>query len=363
MKYFCFIFLLSFGAWGYELQRVETDFDRPLFFLSAPEPIKKQFVLEKHGRLWSLQEGKPRTLYLDLSKKVATSSEEGLLGMALDPDFSKSGMFYVHYSNLGDRASVVSRFFERKGVADLSSEEVVIRIGQPRYTNHKGGMITFGPDKFLYIGLGDGGSAADPDNRSQDTQQLLGKILRIDVSQKVYQVPSDNPFASSGKCDFNGKPGNKSSHKCGEIFSYGIRNPWRFSFDGNDLWLADVGQDKIEEIDLVKKGDNLGWRYFEGSQEFRPEESMPPTVKPIYEYTHSEGQSVTGGYVYRGQKLKKLFGKYIFGDYVSGKIWALDPKTRKAEFLLESVLISSFGLDSRGEIIVVSIGGDIFRLL
>ena len=232
-------------------------------------------------------------------------------------------------------------------------ERILLTVAQP-YPNHNGGMVEFGPDGFLYIALGDGGSACDPGNRGQNKNELLGKLLRIDVDHgSPYAIPSDNPFAAGG-----GRP---------EIFAYGLRNPWRFSFDRQtgELWAADVGQHLWEEIDIVKRGGNYGWRVMEGAHCFLPREGCVrgDLIQPVSEYGHDKGRcSITGGYVYRGSRLPALRGAYVYGDYCSGEIFAL--VEGKQQLLLKTNLaIASFGQDHDGELFVVDHGGSIHRLV
>jgi glucose/arabinose dehydrogenase len=240
--------------------------------------------------------------------------------------------------------------------ADPQSESILLEIAQP-FSNHKGGRLVFGPDGYLYLGPGDGGSAGDPNGNGQNRSVLLGKILRIDVAQSPYGIPPDNPFA-----------GNTEGFR-EEIYAYGVRNPWRFSFDSVTgwLWVADVGQDLYEEIDIVEKGKNYGWNIMEGKHCYgSPQCSTAGLVLPIWEYSHHEGQSITGGFVYRGAKLPELSGAYIYGDFVAGKIWALryDGQAAPTNSLLSdtNLNISSFGIDKDGEIYFLAFDGKIYTL-
>lgn len=368
-------------------------FEMPLLVL--PFPGTKQYaVFEKGGRILLVREGKKEVLVLlDWQKKICSDGyEEGLLGGAFDPDFQKTGRLYLYYSTCNPRASVISRVVvtpasQRRARAGMQKtpsrikpaqnapakldfflqEEILLTIKQP-YSNHNGGNLVFGPDGYLYIGTGDGGLYGDPGNRSQDVTTLLGKILRIDVStKKGYRIPDDNPLSSYTKRYEKVK-------KAREIYAWGMRNPWRFSFDSKTglLWVADVGQNSYEEVAIVRKGENHGWRRLEGFHCYSPPVACddPSLVKPVHTYGRDEGQSITGGYVYRGKKIKKLYGRYVFGDFLSGNIWALGPeierstgKNHPSELLLKSDLsISSFGVDRRGEILVVDFGGVIYRL-
>lgn len=284
----------------------------------------------------------------------------GLLSVAFHPQHAKAssphaGRLFVNYTaDKGGLKTVVSEF--RRGKPE---EKILLEFAQP-YSNHNGGQIAFGPDGLLYVGTGDGGSAGDPQGNGQDKDSLLGKILRIDVDKGApYSIPADNPFAKGG-----GKP---------EIYALGLRNPWRFSFDPptKRLFVADVGQWSREEVDLVERGGNYGWRAMEGTLCFNPRANCrrPEYVLPIHEYDRNEGQSITGGYVYRGRRIAPLRNAYVFGDYESSHLWALreEGKQWKRERLLTAPFpVSSFGLDPEGEILVVahlSRGrGGVFRL-
>ena len=304
--------------------------------------------------------------FLDIRERVNDrSNEEGLLGLAFDPSYSENGYLYVYYTASDPKRSVVSRFeadLGRTDVADPSSEIVILEVPQP-FSNHNGGQIAFGPDGFLYVALGDGGSSGDPDGNGQNTETLLGSILRIDVAgldvTGSYSVPRDNPFVGQG------------SGARQEIWAYGLRNPWRFSFDSltGDLWAADVGQNRFEEVDLIKPGRNYGWTVMEGYECFNPstgcgEADLEP---PVAVYSHEEGCSVTGGYVYRGQRLPSLYGAYVYGDFCSGKIWALRydgaQVTEHIEVAETDLSISSFGQGREGEMYILSFDGRIYRFV
>jgi glucose/arabinose dehydrogenase len=291
-------------------------------------------------------------------------NEEGLLGLAFDPDYSRNGYFYVYYSAAGPRRTVLSRFNIRSGdseIADPASELVLMEIDQP-YSNHNGGQLAFGPDGYLYIGVGDGGSGGDPHGNGQNRNTLLGKILRIDVSNssagEKYRIPADNPFTGM-------------SSTRNEIWAFGLRNPWRFSFDRETgiLWAADVGQNQWEEIDIITKGANYGWNIMEGTHCFAPTSNCDRTglTLPVFEYEHSHGCSITGGYVYRGTTLQSLIGFYIYGDFCSGKIWAMSFNNNTVEqniLLTDSSLdITSFGEDSAGNLYILSRQGGIYTFV
>ncbi len=304
--------------------------------------------------------------FLDISARVSeVHNEEGLLGLAFSPDYKINGYFYVYYSATSPRRSVLSRFsvsLKDPDMADPDSEFVIIEIAQP-FGNHNGGQLAFGPDGYLYIGLGDGGSGGDPLGNGQNRDTLLGSILRIDVGlvsgDKNYSVPPNNPFVGVA----NARE---------EIWAYGLRNPWRFSFDEHTgfLWLADVGQDMWEEIDIVKKGLNYGWNFMEGLHCFSPSINCNQTglELPLWEYSLSLGNcSVIGGYVYRGRGVPSLLGAYMYGDFCSGKIWGLryDGEFVTEQMLLvdSSLFITSFGQDLAGNLYILSRNEGIYRLV
>lgn len=340
--------------------------ERMVYLTHARDDSEKLFLVSQKGKIL-IFDGSNKSdtgeLFLDISKKTNTGgNEEGLLGLAFDPNYSKNKRFFVYYSAANPRRSVLSMFTTKENntnKADVDSEIVILEIAQP-YKNHNGGAIAFGPDGNLYIGVGDGGSAGDPRNFAQNKNSFLGKILRINVgnaSEAIpYQVPSDNPFVN----DIDVKK---------EIWAFGLRNPWRFSFDSQngDLWAGDVGQSDYEEINLIHKGGNYGWNVMEGAHCFKPRQSCNQSnlENPIFEYS-SRGNancSIIGGYVYRGSKVSDIKGKYIFGDYCTGKIWYLDPKNpMNAKLLIDSSLkITSFGESYDGEIYIISMKNKIHK--
>lgn len=353
--------------------------ERVLGPYEAEEPTSMIFgnsgnilVAEQAGRVWYLRQehlSGADILVLetvDLRDRVSRrGSEEGLLGLAFDPNDDRH--LYVYYSAANPRRSVVSRFSygPRRGpaegeAADPATELVILEIGQP-YSNHNGGQIAFGPDGYLYIGLGDGGSAGDPLGSGQDTSTLLGSILRIDVSSATpaqpYAIPPDNPFADGG-----GRP---------EIWAYGLRNPWRFSFDreNGNLWAGDVGQNEWEEIDIIKRGGNYGWSILEGNHCFRPREGCDRegTIPPVWEYSLDGAPcSVIGGYVYRGDAIPWLRGAYVYGDFCSGKVYGLryqDGQVTEHKELADTGLrIMSFAQDPAGELYLLSQSEGMYRL-
>lgn len=279
---------------------------KPLFLTHAGDGSDRLFVLEQPGRIRLLEQGVLSAVpFLDLTDRVLMDdTERGLLGLAFHPDYRRNGRFFVNYTRQPDGATVVAEF--RRGHSpDVASrdERVLLVIQQPE-SNHNGGMIAFGPDKSLYIGMGDGGAWGDPGNRAQNLNDLLGKILRIDVDHgDPYAIPADNPFANEG-----GRP---------EIYALGMRNPWRFSFDRESgaLWVADVGQKKWEEVDLVVRGGNYGWRVMEGAHCYNPAVACPTEglALPVMEYGHEGGRcSIIGGYVYRGRAIPALQGRYLY---------------------------------------------------
>ena len=282
--------------------------EKPLFLTHASDGSGRLYIVEQPGRIRLVEDGLVAPVaFLDIADRVRFGGERGLLGLAFHPDYGRNGRFFVNYTRRDDGATVLSEFRRSSvsGVA-LRDERILMVVAQP-YANHNGGMVTFGPDGYLYIGRGDGGSVGDPDNRAQNSNDLLGKILRIDVNAGVpYAIPRDNPFVNGG-----GRP---------EVYAVGLRNPWRFSFDPEtgSLWVADVGQDLWEEVDLVTRGGNYGWRVMEGAHCYNPAVACPTAglALPVMEYGHEEERgSIIGGYVYRGRAIPGLRGKYVSGDF------------------------------------------------
>jgi glucose/arabinose dehydrogenase len=306
-------------------------------------------VVSQEGVLYraNLQDaGAAPSVFLDIRNRIIgdPGNEEGLLGLAFAPDYATSGRFYVHYSAGGPRRGVVSRFVANGASADPASEQVILEVAQP-YANHNGGGMAFGPEGMLYLAFGDGGSAGDPQGNGQRLDTLLGKILRIDVSGAGYGIPADNPFVGRGR---------------GEIWAYGLRNPWRITFDrGNgQLWSADVGQNAWEEVNRIVPGGNYGWSVLEGDACYRAATcDRSGKLAPRATYSHEFGCSVTGGYVYRGQAMPELVGWYVYGDYCSGRVWALNAATNEGAAIPladTGVSITSFFEDAAGELYVVS---------
>ena len=346
-----------------ELERVfpALTFERPVLLTHAGDGSNRVYVVEQRGVVHRIDPAAPgRTdAFLDIRSRVSRGgNEEGMLGLAFDPRFTANGRFYVYYSAASPRRSVLSRFETgSNGLGDAASESALLEVRQP-YSNHNGGMIAFGPDGMLYVALGDGGSAGDPQRNGQDLGTLLGAILRIDVTQAgdgaPYAIPGDNPFV--------GQRGAR-----GEIWAYGLRNPWRFSFDSEtgDLWTGDVGQNALEEVDVVRRSGNYGWNVMEGSRCFRSTSCNADDFEPpVAEYGRDLGCSITGGYVYRGQRLPELRDVYLYADYCSGRIWGLrydgERVTEQAQLARASFQVPSFGEDEAGEVYVLGFDGGIY---
>ena len=351
------------------LQRVRSDllFTQPVDLQFAPDG--QAWVVEQAGAIWRtdlLGSGSPQ-LVLDIRDRVLSGGEQGLLGLAFDPDFSRNGHLYLNYTADAPRRTVIARYTASAGRAAAGSEAVVLEVAQP-FANHNAGALMFGPsDGLLYIPLGDGGSGGDPEDNGQDPTTLLGSVLRIDVSTTTqnptagapnYGVPPSNPFVGRGD-------GSRE-----EIYAYGFRNPFRASFDTPPggapvLWLADVGQNAVEEIDQVEAGLNYGWNVMEGSRCHEPAVgcSTAGLTLPVAEYGHDVGRSVTGGYVYRGSRRPDLAGHYLYADFITGAAFALPadlsgPAQRLGDF---NISPSSFARDASGEVYVVDYRGGIYR--
>ncbi len=346
---------------GYRGEEVfpHISFPEMLGLEAIPGDERYALVLSKDGlirRADLTDDASEPAVFMDISDKLIKNpgQEEGLLGLAFAPDYATSGKFYVYYSAGNPRRAVISRFVARGESADSDTEQVLLEIGEP-YANHNGGALVFGPDGYLYIGVGDGGSAGDPQGNGQNTQTLLGKILRIDVSGNDYTAPADNPFAHDG-----GR---------GEIWAYGLRNPWRLAFDHETgkLWTADVGQGKWEEVDVIEKGGNYGWNITEGAHCYKPSSGCDMTglLAPRAEYNHGEGCSITGGFVYRGSAMPELRGWYVYSDYCSGRVWAVNGADASSEPVRlgdTKASVTSFGEDASGELYLVTFDKEILRL-
>ena len=354
---------------SYELVRTypSLTFNLPVDYQVAPGGTTDVDVVEKGGRILTFPNMENVTsteVFLDITAKVdSRSSEKGLLGLAFHPSYEENGYFYVNYTNSTN--TIVARYQKTEGdafTADPESEQVLMTFPQ-HYANHNGGQLAFGPDGYLYISVGDGGGSGDPQDNAQDLTKIHGKLLRIDVdtqaSGKPYGIPEDNPFISG------------TNGELPEIYAYGLRNPWRFSFDNDRdlLWVADVGQNQIEEINLVENGGNYGWNIMEGTAEYSSTAGVDPTslLPPVYEYQHPLGKSITGGYVYRGAISPSLREAYIYGDFVSGKVWALwmdDARNvLNKELLSTGLSISSFGVDPEDELVILDYQGGIYRII
>jgi glucose/arabinose dehydrogenase len=350
--------------------RLETVFEglaAPLYLTHAGDGSGRIFIVEKAGRILIAEGGQlAAEPFLDITERVgSSSSEQGLLGLAFAPDYAAGGRFYVNYTDRNGN-TVIARYrvTDDPDRGDPASEEILLTVAQPA-PNHNGGMIAFGPDGYLWVGMGDGGGANDRFGTAQNPAELLGKMLRLDVStEQGYAIPPDNPWVAA---DWNGQ------EMVDEAWSLGMRNPWRFSFDRatQDLWIADVGQNAYEEVNWIAAGTpsglNFGWPMMESLHCRVGECDTSSLVLPVAEYSHEGGHcSITGGYVYRGSAAPALTGAYFYGDYCSGVMWAAAPDGAGgwtvAQVLESGLNISSFGEDESGEVYVVSLGGTIARL-
>ncbi len=351
-----------------ELAYPDISFNRPVALLSEPDNSDRWYVVEQGGQIFWFDATDENTnvknTYLDFSGVVDDTNEGGLLAIAFHPDFESNKQVFLSYTitandGVNKLVSRITRLSENISgdVLDLAPEDILLEQNQFE-TNHNGGHIAFGADRNLYIGFGDGGGGGDPQEQAQDTDTLLGALLRIDVDSGFpYVSPTDNPFAAGG-----GRA---------EIYAYGLRNPWRWSFDRStgDLWLGDVGQNELEEINLIVNGGNYGWDCFEASAVFESN-NCPATnelIFPVAEYDHSEGFSVTGGYVYRGNAIPELQGVYLFADFVIGTVWGLFPNGENGferRVLINSQLsIVSFAQANDGELFVVDYQGSLYRIV
>jgi glucose/arabinose dehydrogenase len=356
-----------YGQMPLEVAFPNLSFVRPVDLQEPGDGTDRLFVVEQRGIIWVF-ENDPSTSqkksFLDIRARVNDGgNEEGLLGLAFHPAYEDSGYFYVNYTAANPRRTVVARYSVSSGDPDLavfSSEAVVLEVNQP-FANHNGGQVAFGPDGFLYIGMGDGGSGGDPLGHGQNLTTLLGALLRIDVDTTTvstnYGIPEGNPF-------FDNSQGYRE-----EIYAYGLRNPWRFSIDTvtGRIWLADVGQNTYEEVDVIEKAGNYGWNIMEGFHCFSPPSgcNTQGLTLPRWEYDHSVGRSITGGYVYRGARLPELVGKYIYADYVTGIIWSLEydgvnPPVN-SELNDTALFIASFGTDKNNELYICAFDGKIYQ--
>ena len=342
------------NAKNYEWRLIASGLNRPVDVQSAFDGSGRLFIIEKNGAIRIYENGQLlEQPFLDIEERVNDDGNEmGLLGLAFHPNYERNGYFYVNYTG-GGGDTFISRFQAGGTIADAASESILMKVKQP-YSNHNGGAVVFGPDGYLYLSLGDGGLAGDPHKNGQDTTSLLGKILRIDVnSSDPYAIPSDNPFGN-------------------EVWAYGLRNPWRISFDrsSGDLWIGDVGQGEWEEIDYLPAGSgggaNFGWSIMEGNHGYDGQ-IQPGLLLPVAEYGHADtlgGCSVTGGYVYRGG-MPEWNGIYLYGDYCKGHVWGLmrSDGQWQSQLLFEAgMTITSFGQDESGEIYLASDAGGVYKL-
>src|SRR5216684_1895970 len=355
---FLFATLRAAAAPLIDLQLVTGNVTNPTYITHAGDGSGRLFIVEQPGRI-KIFDGTNllATPFLDVSSQTLSSIEEGLLSVAFHPGFATNGQFFVYFTQ-PDMNNLVARFTASPPNANTVNTNTmvdVLRILHPTNANHNGGQLQFGPDGYLYIGTGDGGSGCDPPNNAQDLTQLLGKLLRIDVDHGLpYTIPASNPFS-----------GRSSARN--EIWAYGLRNPWRFTFDRStgDLWIGDVGQDTYEEIDLQPAtsigGENYGWRKMEGFHCYNPSTNCtdPSFTMPILEYSHAQGAcSITGGYRYRGTQIPSLKGAYLYGDYCSGSIWTATQTNGvwiSKTLFTTTIRISSFGEDVSGELYVLDV--------
>lgn len=354
------------GTLDLALEPVATGFAFPLL-LTAPAGDARLFIVEKGGLVKIVKSGATLAApFLDLTSLVSSGSEQGLLGLAFDPQYAANGRFFVSYTNLaGDNVLASYQVSSDADRADPASAVVRLTVGQP-YDNHNGGHIVFGPDGYLYFGIGDGGSGGDPEGHGQDRNDLLGSLLRLDVSGTTgYAVPASNPFAGTAGAR-------------GELWDWGLRNPWRFSFDRStgDLYIGDVGQNEREEIDVSTagsgggKGLNYGWSIMEGTRCYNAAScDMSGLTLPVLDYTHSDGCSVTGGYVYRGSAIPALAGTYFYSDFCGGWVRSFRyvggavTEAGSWDALEPGGGVPSFGEDSAGELYILSASGGVYRIV
>ena len=343
----------------------------PTALVQAPGDASRWFAIGQAGTITVFDNDPANATgapFLDIRGRVQFGGEAGLLGIAFHPDFANNGEVFVSYTAGGPLTSVISRFrsFDGNQTLDPTSEEIILTVIQPA-SNHNGGDIAFGPDGFLYAGFGDGGGGGDPNGNGQNTMTLLGSMIRIDVDIAVgYDIPPTNTFAGGGQCLQGFGGGN-----CPEIYAWGFRNPWRFSFDRvtGELWVGDVGQGQWEEVDRVDIGENYGWNTREGAHCFNPSSGCATAglTDPITEYDHGLGVSITGGFVYRGAAIAALQGHYIFGDFGSGRIWSVPADaaigTAPTELADTAFSISAFAQGVDGELYVVDYGGTVHQII
>lgn len=346
-------------------------FTQPVALLQAPGDSTRWYVVEKNGYVRAFandQNATSSSIFLDISGVINAAGEGGLLGMAFDPEFPVVPEVYVSFTRTGSPlVSYISRFSSLDGGVSLNpaTEEVILTVNQPA-SNHNGGDIAFGPDGYLYAAFGDGGGAGDPNGNGQNTNTLMGAILRLDVEGgSPYGIPAGNAFESNPVCT-----GGSNTQPCPEIYAWGLRNPWRMSFDTltSKLWVGDVGQGEWEEIDVIVSGGNYGWNVREGAHCFNPASGCADTfIEPVSEYDHGLGRSVTGGFVYRGSAIANLAGWYVFGDFGSGRLFGIPEDSMVGvvpEVFQETGLqIVSFGQGSDGELYLLHFGGTIYQIV
>ncbi len=369
MKYvITMLILIQFAVsaqYNFEVAFPNLTFSSALDLQNAGDGTNRLFAVERAGRIKVFQNQSTvnsTKMFLDITDRVTSGSETGLLGLAFHPNYDSNGYFYVNYTAPSPLRTVISRFqvsSTNPDSANKNSELILLTYNQP-YSNHNGGCVAFGPDGYLYIASGDGGSGGDPQNYAQNINVLLGKIIRIDVDNPQpplnYGIPANNPFVDSTNVNIRK-----------EIYAWGMRNPWRFSFDfvTGWLWAGDVGQGDWEEVDIIQNGKNYGWRCYEGNHPYNLSGCNGTYEFPIWEYSHSLGFSITGGYVYRGQNVPELYGKYIYGDYVSTRVWSLEynginPPVN-TQITTAPGSITSFGVDENKELYLVSFNGKIYK--
>jgi uncharacterized protein (TIGR03437 family) len=343
-----------------QLQTVATGLSAPVLVTNAHDGTNRLFIVEQTGLIKVLQPGATTpTVFLDVTSRRVYGGERGLLGLTFHPQFASNRRFFINYTRTPDGATVVAEYQASPSNPNiaLTTEKVIIVVAQP-FENHNGGMIEFGPDGYLYVGMGDGGSANDPANRAQNRNDLLGKMLRIDVDQSNGAVPYVSPPTNPYFGPTDGRD---------EIFAIGLRNPWRYAFDRltGQLWAGDVGQGQREEVDIVTRGGNYGWRVFEGTRCTGLDQSLciaSNYAAPVFEYTHAGSRcSLTGGYVYRGLRSSLPYGSYVYGDYCTGEILLWENATQRL-LLDTSLSISSFGEDESGELYVCGLSGGVYRI-
>jgi glucose/arabinose dehydrogenase len=364
------------GTLGLQRAFANLRFAQPVALIQAPRPSTRWYVVEQAGRVLTFEDSASvsATLpFLDIQDRVRAGGELGLLGLAFHPRYPADPRIFVVYTS--GTAPLLVRLAEFSSLdggqtIDRASERILLSAEKPA-TNHNGGNVAFGPDGLLYVGFGDGGGSGDqngPIGNGQSLTTLLGKIVRIDVDRTApglrYAIPADNPFVGNAAC-----PSGTGAASCAELYAWGFRNPWRWSFDrlSGELWVGDVGQSAREEINRVARGGNYGWRCREGSQPFSANcGAAQNLVDPIAEYGRTEGQSVTGGFVYRGAALPALAGCYVFGDFISGRIWSIARDTRPTlsvtTGLASGLQIASFAEGQDGELLVIDYAGTLHRL-